>query len=246
MKIQVSLCEVTKLLELVETIQYRECFVVRNTMTGKFDFKKEYKDLYLPKQKPMLVQVPAMKMLMIDGHGAPAGEDYQKAVELLYSVTFTIKMSKMQGKQPADYFESVVPPLESLWWSEGSALDLSQPKSTWLWTSMIRQPDFVTDEVYKWTLAQASKKKVDLDYTKLRFDETFEEGLCVQMLHVGPYDDEYQTLCEIEKYIENNDLIDVSGAVRKHHEIYLSDPRRVAPEKLKTVLRVPVSRKAGE
>lgn len=212
-------------------------------MSEKFDFKKEYKDLYLPKEVPQLVQVPAMNFICVDGAGDPNGSQYQKAVSVLYGLTFTIKMSKMSGAQPEGYFEYVVPPLEGLWWSDGP-FDFNK-RDNWLWTSMIRQPEFVTPEVFDWAVQICKKKKPELDVTLARF-ETFEEGLCVQMLHRGPYATEPQTVEIMKKYMEQNGLLDETGINRKHHEIYLQDPRKTAPDKLKTVLRHPVKKSSAE
>ena len=208
-------------------------------MADKLDYKKEYKDLYLPGRKPVQIDVPEMKFIQVDGQGEPGGEAYQEALQLLYALSFTIKMSKM-GKEPIEgYFDYVVPPLEGLWWSGDGGLDLDSPRSEWRWTSMIRQPEFVTEEVFQWAADQCRAKKPELNVAKARF-VSFREGLCVQMMHTGPYAEEKRTIGEILAYIRERGLIDASGTERKHHEIYLSDPRRTAPEKLKTVLRLPV------
>lgn len=210
-------------------------------MSDKFDYKKEYKDLYMPKQKPMLIEVPAMNFMMVDGKGEPAGEQYQAAVQILYALTFTIKMSKMNGQQPNGYFEYVVPPLEGLWWCEGGKLDWKVPKSAWLWTAMIRQPEFVTRDVFAWAVAECQRKKPEIAASKAYFN-CFEEGLCVQIMHIGAYDDEHRSIEWVERYISENGLTNLTGDLYKHHEIYLSDPRKTAPEDLKTVLRFPVKR----
>lgn len=209
--------------------------------TDKLDYKKEYRDLYMPKSKPSLIEVPAMNFIMIDGKGDPNGEEYQKAVSALYALTFTIKMSKMNGNQPEGYFEYVVPPLEGLWWCSGGEFDFNK-RDNWLWTSMIRQPEFVTEDVFKWALSECSRKKPDIDVSGARF-ESFSEGLCVQLMHNGPYADEPESMEKINSFINENGFIDEVGNIRKHHEIYLSDPRRTAPEKLKTVLRHPVGKR---
>lgn len=208
--------------------------------TAKMDYKKEYKDLYLPKRKPSVIDVPAIGFIMVDGKGAPEGDEYKSAMQALYSLSFTIKMSKMSGTQPEGYFEYVVPPLEGLWYGTKGAFEQNK-RDEWLWTSMIRQPEFVTEEVFAWAQRQSREKKPEVDVTKARF-EVFEEGLCVQMMHIGPYSTEPETIAQIHQYIEENGLRDMTGNVRKHHEIYLGDPRRTAPEKLKTVLRLPVER----
>lgn len=210
-------------------------------MQDKLDYKKAYKDLYMPKQKPMLVDVPAMNFIMVDGTGAPGGIEYQNAMQTLYALSFTIKMSKMQNQQPEGYFEYVIPPLEGLWWTTEGVFDFQVPRDKWCWTSMIRQPEFVTPEVFDWAVQACMDKKPEVDVSKARF-VSFTEGLCVQMLHVGPYDQESGTLSSMEQYITENSLIKIMDNVHKHHEIYLSDPRRTAPERLKTVLRIPVAK----
>ena len=208
-------------------------------MSGKFDFKKEYRDLYMPKRKPVIVDVPAMTFIMVDGEGDPSREAYQNAIGILYALAFTIKMSKMSGRQPHGYFEYVVPPLEGLWWVSGGAFDFEQ-RENWLWTSMIRQPEFVTPEVFAWACEECRHKKPGLDFSKARL-EKFTEGLCVQLMHLGPYASEPESVALMRSFIVENCLVDETGSVRKHHEIYLSDPRKTAPEKLRTVLRHPVT-----
>ncbi len=210
-------------------------------MKDKFDYKKEYKDIYIPKRKPMIIEVPTMNFIMVDGEGAPEDKEYQDAMQVLYSLSFTIKMSKKSGQQPDGYFEYVVPPLEGLWWCNGGRLDWNVPKTKWLWTSMIRQPEFVTEEVFKWAVEECKKKKPDIDVSKARF-VPFTEGLCVQMMHIGPYDEEYTSIELIDKFIAENNLTDITDDVHKHHEIYLSDPRRTSKERLRTVLRFPIQR----
>ncbi len=208
-------------------------------MADKLDYKKEYSDLYLPKGKPTFIEVPSIPFIMVDGQGDPNGQDYQNAVSVLYALSFTIKMSKMGSDQPEGYFEYVVPPLEGLWGSEGP-FDLHR-RDVWRWTSMIRQPEFVTDEVFHWARKQAAKKKPELDFSKARF-AVYEEGPCVQMMHIGPFRDEPASIARMEEYIRENHLVDDITGERRHHEIYLSDPRKTAPEKMKTVLRHPVRR----
>lgn len=187
-------------------------------MKGKvLDYKKEYKDLYLP------------------------NPEFQEAVELLYGLSFTIKMSNKKGKQPSDYCEYVVPPLEGLWWIDGGCFSFDI-RDNWQWTLMIRQPEFVTREFFKWACDELTKKKPGLPIEKARFAE-FEEGLCVQVMHVGPYAAEPETIKKIESFILANGLRDKVGIGGKHHEIYLSDPRKAKPENMKTVLRHPVERR---
>ncbi|WP_066685324.1 GyrI-like domain-containing protein [Christensenella intestinihominis] len=210
-------------------------------MPDKLDYKKEYKDLYLPKAKPMLVDVPPINFIMVDGKGAPGGAEYQGAVGALYALTFTIKMSKMGGMQPEGYFEYVVPPLEGLWYGSEEGFDLER-RDEWRWISMIRQPEFVTPDVFGWAVEECRRKKPDVDVSKARL-ETFREGLCVQMMHIGPYSGEAETIKKLHRYIGENGLENMTGNERKHHEIYLGDPRRTAPERLRTVLRLPVERK---
>lgn len=212
----------------------------------KLDYKKSFKELYAPKDKPALIDVPEMSFIMVDGKGNPnqEGGEYQAAVELIYALSYTIKMSKMGDSKPKGYFEYVVPPLEGLWWLNDGKKDFSN-KDKFCWTSMIRQPEFVNEEIFEWACSEVKKKKPHLDISKARFQK-FTEGLCVQMMHIGSYDEEPKTIKEIEKYIESNNLKDVissvrdDGTIRRHHEIYLSDPRKTASEKMKTILRHPV------
>lgn len=219
-------------------------------MPEVFDYKKAYKDLYMPKQKPVLIDVPAMNFIMVDGEGDPNDSpQYQEAMEILYGLSFTIKMSKMGGRQPVGYFEYVVPPLEGLWWLAGDKFDNTKPveKSEFLWTSMIRQPEFVNQDVFAWAFETLKKKKPHLDLAKARL-ETFTEGLCVQMMHIGPYDAEPATIARMEQFAQDNGYFNAisdilpGGQVRRHHEIYLGDPRKTAPEKMKTVIRHPVKK----
>lgn len=213
---------------------------------GKIDYKKEYKDLYLPKTKPMIIEVPNMKFIMVKGKGNPNNEngEYSKAMELLYGLSFTIKMSKMGDKKIDGYFEYVVPPLEGLWWQQGiKGIDYNH-KEKFEWSSMIRQPEFVTKEVFNWACEELTKKK-KIDTSKAEFVE-FKEGLCAQIMHIGPYDNEPTTVEKLEQFIKDNNFqndigrkLD-NGIIRNHHEIYLSDPRRTSPEKLKTVIRHPI------
>lgn len=205
----------------------------------KLDYKKEYKDLYMPKKKPVLIEVPEMTFFMVDGKGEPGGDNYQQAMELLYAFSFTIKMSKMGNNRPEGYFEYVVPPLEGLWWTKDSMFDLNTPREEWLWTSMIRQPEFVTEDVFEWAKDEIKVKKPGLDISRIRM-ETFTEGKCVQAMHVGTYVQEASTMEKMTLFMKENGLASDVGNGRKHHEIYLSDPRRTAPERLKTVLRTPV------
>lgn len=209
-----------------------------------FDFKKEYKDLYLPKSKPSIIDVPTMRFITVDGKGDPnTSEFYKKAVELLYGLSYSIKMSKKTGTQPEGYFDYVVPLLEGLWWFEGDFFDgnVVERKDEFNWTIMIRQPDFVTSEVFKNAKAALSKKKPELDTSVARLKD-FTEGLCAQIMHVGPYDDESSTVATLEEFIKSQGYRTEMSGMRQHHEIYISDPRKTAPEKLKTVVRHPIVR----
>lgn len=209
-------------------------------MPDKLDYKKEFKDLYMPKNKPSLIEVPAMSFIAVNGKGGPQQEEYQEAISILYALTFTIKMSKMNGNQPEGYFEYVVPPLEGLWWCENGGFEFEN-RDAWRWTSMIRQPEFVTQEIFEWAANECRYKKPELNISRARFEQ-FTEGLCVQMMHIGPYSDEPKSIEMMKSFMEEGKLINVTGIERKHHEIYLSDPRKTAPEKLRTVLRLPVER----
>ena len=207
-----------------------------------FDYKKAYADLYLPKAKPAIVQVPEMQFIRVSGSGDPNEPDgcYSQALSLLYSLTYTIKMSPKAGVDIDGYFAYRVPPLEGLWWQAGGEIDQSR-KQDFHFISMIRQPDFVTKEVFDWACAQARRKRPELDFSKATL-ESYHEGLCVQMLHRGPYDAEAETLAVIHDFMQQQGLVRDIGPARRHHEIYLSDPRRTKPERCRTVLRIPVKR----
>lgn len=207
-----------------------------------FDYKKEYKDLYLPKEKPCIVDVPAMRFIMVDGKGDPNTSPlYKEAVEVLYSLSYSIKMSKKSGTQPEGYFDYVVPPLEGLWWFEDNTFDGSVigRKDEFSWVMMIRVPEFVTPEVFATARESVAKKKPGLDTSKARLED-FTEGLCAQIMHIGPYDDEPRSVAVLEKFIHENGCRTEMSGMRQHHEIYLGDPRKTAPEKLKTVIRHPI------
>lgn len=205
-----------------------------------FDYKKEYKEYYMPPKKPTIVTVPRMNYIAVRGQGNPneEGGEYKQAIGLLYGIAFTIKMSYRGSHKIDGYFSYVVPPLEGLWWQEGVAeIDYSH-KEAFQWISMIRLPDFVKKEDFDWAVAEATQKK-QTDYSKVEFF-TYEEGLCVQCMHIGSYDNEPATIQAMEQMAQENGYeIDISGK-RFHHEIYLSDPRRAAEEKLKTVIRHPI------
>lgn len=207
-----------------------------------FDYKKEYKEYYLPKNKPQIVDIPIMNFIAVCGKGDPneEGGEYKQALELLYGIAYTIKMSKKTDYRIEGYFDYVVPPLEGFWEQEGKVgIDYSR-KSDLKWTAMIRVPDFVTKADFDWAVAQAAEKK-KLDFSKVEFI-TVEEGLCVQCMHMGSYDDEPATVALMDSYAESMGYkIDINPQ-RQHHEIYLSDPRKTASEKLKTVIRHPVKK----
>ncbi len=207
----------------------------------KLDYKKEYKALYQPTSKPTVIEVPEMVFIAVDGKGDPnTCAEYKEALELLYGLSFTIKMSKMNGTQPEGYFEYVVPPLEGLWSVEGIDFDGTNitDKSCFCWKSMIRQPEFVTEAVFEAAKAALKKKKPELDVDKAKLFR-YNEGLCVQIMHKGSYDSEPASIEKMRKFAaENGYREDFNG--RFHHEIYLSDPRRCAPEKLRTVIRHPI------
>ena len=205
-----------------------------------FDFKKEYKEFYMPRNKPGIVNVPAMNYIAVRGKGDPNLEDgeYKQAMGLLYGIAFTIKMSKMGGYRIAGYFDYVVPPLEGFWWQTGvSGIDYAH-KEDFQWISVIRLPDFVTGADFDWAVAEAEKKK-KADFSKAEF-LTYDEGLCVQCMHIGPYDDEPATVAMMHEHARQQGYVPDITEQRMHHEIYLSDARKVAPEKLKTVIRHPV------
>lgn len=208
-----------------------------------FDFKKEYKEFYMPKSKPEIVTVPKANYIAVRGKGDPNDEGgaYQQAVGILYAVAYTLKMSYKTDYRIEGFFEYVVPPLEGFWWQDGvGGIDYSD-KSTFNWISVIRLPDFVTQKDFDWATGEAEKKK-HLDCSKAEF-LTIDEGLCVQIMHIGPFDDEPATVSMMNAYLlENGYENDFSGS-RLHHEIYLSDARKVAPEKWKTVIRHPIKRK---
>ncbi len=207
-----------------------------------FDYKKEYKEFYLPPAKPSIVNIPAMNFLAVQGKGDPNQEDgeYKTAMGLLYSIAFTIKMSKLGDRKIEGYFDYVVPPLEGFWWSkDGGPVDYDH-KDDFRWISLIRLPDFVTQADFDWAIETATRKKKQ-DFSNVEF-LPYEEGLCVQCMHLGSYDDEPATLANMEKYcIEQGYSLDRNPG-RHHHEIYLSDVRKIPPERRKTVLRLPIKK----
>lgn len=217
---------------------------------NKIDYKKMFKEIYAPKMEPSLITVPPMQFIMIDGCGNPndPNGEYSHALEVLYALTYTIKMGRKFGSihtDENDLTDYVVPPLEGLWWMQDrNDIDLTQ-KEKFIWTSMIRQPDFITEAVFVQALAEVNRKKPELDLSKARF-QTFEEGLCVQCMHIGSFDNESGTVCKMEQFIKDNGLANAigtllpNGLVRRHHEIYLSDFRKANPATMKTIVRHPV------
>lgn len=207
-----------------------------------FDFKKEYKEFYMPKSTPEIVNVPKANYIAVRGKGDPneAGGTYQQAISVLYAVAYTLKMSYKTDHRIDGYFEYVVPPLEGFWWQDDSdALSLTN-KSAFNWISVIRLPDFVTKEDFDWAVETASKKKtLDCSFAEYL---TIDEGLCVQIMHIGPFDDEPASVALMDAYLEQNGYVNDIGTGRLHHEIYMSDARRVSPAKRKTVIRHPIKK----
>ena len=207
-----------------------------------FDFKKEYKEFYMPKGKPEIVTVPKMNYIAVRGKGNPNEEDgeYKKSIELLYGIAYTIKMSKKGDHKIEGYFDYVVPPLEGFWWQDDvDGIDYGH-KENFQWISVIRLPDFVTKADFEWAIEEATRKK-KMDFSKVEFLE-IEEGLCVQCMHSGSYDDEPATVAAMDKFIADNGYENDISDTRRHHENYLSDARKVAPDKLKTVIRHPIKK----
>ena len=211
----------------------------------KLDYKKTYKELYQPKTKPSIIEVPEMIFIAVDGEGNPNScPEYKSAIEVLYGLSYAIKMSKMNGTQPAGYFEYVVPPLEGLWQVDGVDFDGMNvtDKDKFKWISMIRQPEFVTEEVFEQAKLVLKKKKPALDLSKARLMK-MTEGLCVQIMHKGSYDDEPASIEQMKRFLDENGYIEDFSVGRFHHEIYLSDPRKCSTDKLKTVIRHPIKKK---
>ncbi len=208
-----------------------------------FDFKKEYKEFYLPKGKPQIVTVPSMRYVAVRGHGDPNAEGgaYKASISVLYAVAYTIKMSKLGDHRMEGYFDFVVPPLEGFWWQDGvDGVDYSQ-KASFQWISCIRLPDFVTEGEFRWAVEEATRKKgLDCSGAELL---TWEDGLCVQILHVGAYDDEPTSVAKMDAFLRENGYENDFSIHRLHHEIYLSDARKVPPEKCRTVIRHPIRKK---
>lgn len=206
-----------------------------------FDYKKDYKEFYAPPRKPTIVDVPPMNYIAVRGSGDTNAEDgeYKQSVGLLYAIAFTIKMSKKGDHRIAGYFDYVVPPLEGFWWQDGATGEIDYARKEDLnFVSCIRLPDFVTREDFEWAIAEATAKKKQ-DFSKVEF-LPLSEGLCVQCMHIGPYDNEPETIAKMHDFAEDQGYAPDFSDTRLHHEIYLSDPRRCAPEKLKTVIRHPI------
>lgn len=207
-----------------------------------FDYKKEYKEFYMPNRKPEIIEVPAMNYIAVRGKGNPneEGGAYNQAISILYAIAFTIKMSYRGEHKIEGYFEYVVPPLEGFWWQEGIAgVDYSN-KEEFNWISVIRLPDFVTKEDFEWAVREAEQKK-KMDCRKAEFLTVY-EGLCVQVMHIGSYDAEPATVAVMDKYLEEQGYVNDLTDTRLHHEIYLSDARRVEPARLRTVIRHPIKK----
>lgn len=207
-----------------------------------FDFKKEYKEYYMPKNKPEILSVPKANYIAVRGKGDPneEGGSYQQAIGVLYAVAYTLKMSYKTPHKIEGFYEYVVPPLEGFWWQEHTdGVDYSS-KSAFHWISVIRLPDFVTEADFQWAVETAAKKK-KLDCS-CAFFLTIEEGLCVQIMHHGPFDDEPKTVAVMDAYLKENGYVNDFSNNRYHHEIYLSDARKVTPDKWKTVIRHPIKK----
>jgi hypothetical protein len=209
----------------------------------KLDYKKAYKALSLPPETPVEITVPPMTFIMINGKGDPNAPDgdYAKAVGLLYALTYAIKMSNKSGNGPDGWFDYAAPPLEGLWWYDDGKQLVFSGKGSFCWTAMIRQPEFVTPDVFAWACREAAKKKPGLSVERARLSG-LDEGLCVQCMHLGPYDTERGTVERMHGYAAGHGLaVDLSDT-RRHHEIYIADPRKTDPSKLRTVIRHPVKR----
>lgn len=205
-----------------------------------FDYKKEYKEFYLPPKTPTIIDVPEMNYIAVRGKGDPnkPDDEYKEAMGLLYAIAFTIKMSYKGSHKIDGYFSYVVPPLEGLWWQNDSTEIDYAHKENFEWIAMIRLPEFVTKEEFDWAITEATAKK-KMDFSKV-FYFTYKEGLSVQCMHIGSYDEEPATIQKMDTFIKEHNYSTNISPERLHHEIYLSDPRRTAPEKLRTVIRHPI------
>ena len=207
-----------------------------------FDFKKEYKEFYMPKNKPEIVKIPPMNYAAVRGKGNPnvEGGDYQQAISILYAVAYTLKMSDKTDYKIEGFFEYVVPPLEGFWWQDNiKGVDYSN-KDAFNWISVIRLPDFISGSDFSWAVQTATKKK-KIDCSSAEF-LTIDEGLCVQIMHLGSFDSEPATVALMENYLKEQGYVNDINEQRLHHEIYMSDARKVAPEKWKTVIRHPIKK----
>jgi hypothetical protein len=206
------------------------------------DYKKAYKELYSSKTEPSLIDVPEISFISITGTGDPNDEngEYHNAGGILYGIEYTIKMSKKGANMPEGYFDYVVPPLEGFWWFKNNAKEFTGDKSDFEWNSVIRLPEYVNETVFEWARAETRKKK-NIDTEKAQYI-TYTEGLCVQCLHIGSFDNEPATIEHIHTYINDNGLLLDITETRRHHEIYISDPRKCDPAKMKTIIRLPVKR----
>ena len=204
-----------------------------------FDFKKEFKEFYLPAATPTLVTVPVMSFLAVRGKGNPNEESgaYKQALEQLYGIAYTLKMSYKSDYRIKGFYEYVVPPLEGLWWAENGEIDYAH-KEGFCFISMIRLPDFITEKDVQWAISEATRKK-KMDFSQVEFLR-YDEGLCVQCMHIGSYDDEPATIKSMVEYAQSQGYQIAIDDVRRHHEIYLSDPRKTSADKLKTVIRYPI------
>lgn len=210
-------------------------------MMEKLDYKKAEKHLYQPKG-PAILRVPEMVFFAVEGAGDPnTSASYREALELLYGLSFTVKMSKLGGRALPGYFEYVVPPLEGLWWTDEPGFDggTLTDKSRFRWISLIRQPDFVDEAVFAWAREALGRKRPEADLSRA-YLWRWEEGLCAQLLHRGPYDDEPESVARLAAFIRDQGYREDFSPGRYHHEIYLGDPRRTAPDRLRTVIRHPV------
>lgn len=207
-----------------------------------FDYKKEYKEYYLPKNKPAIVTIPKMNYIAVRGKGNPNDDngEYKNCIGLLYAIAYTIKMSHKSSHKIEGYFEYVVPPLEGFWWQDGTVTADYSNKDAFNFISLIRLPDFVTKADFDWAIEEATKKK-KMDFSSVEF-LIYDEGICVQCMHLGSYDDEPKTVALMHNFMkENGYALDITKS-RYHHEIYLSDPRKCDAEKLKTVIRHPIKK----
>ena len=208
-----------------------------------FDYKKEYKEFYMPQAKPSIVTIPPMNYIAVRGKGDPnqEGGEYKAAIGLLYGIAYTVKMSKMGDHRIEGYFDFVVPPLEGFWWQEGDGSIDYAHKERFHWISAVRLPDFVTDKDFEWAVEEAARKK-KTDFSKAEFFRC-DEGLCVQCMHIGPYDEEPETVALMHRFTDGQGYVTDITDQRLHHEIYVSDPRKTEPEKLRTVIRHPIREK---